>query len=510
MKKQVGFFFSFFLFLCVSESETFAQGNVTFKGSFPVGTISSGTHIDIASGKAKVVMYPGVTYNDCQICDVKIWLCSAGYDGKIRMGEGGSSCVRAPNYAMFYVRKYCDQSCSGSSTSSGSITYSGSFYNGYLTFNIASGKAKVFKYYNNNYENCEICNPDIYSCTAGTDGKKRLGTGGSSCFSLPDAAAPSVRDYCSESCGISSDVPRPPAPAPTPVKKIPSSSDLPLGNSYLVKVLKRDSSKVPTEIEVTDGTTNYSGSCWVCDWCFSKDGNHPGGTPNTGGSYVKEPWCKDASAYCQYYYPDEGCKEIVVTAPGEGGGPTNPAPQTPPTPPDTGNNNPVGGPGNTNTPSDTTGTGTSEDEPCMCNGIEVDDAICGLVDEHKKKGARWAYQCEAFTNTIPQFIVQFNKDGTRTIGYEAEHNGYGLVSSNLTAYYGEALSYLATQGIKGDDIRINSGYRCPGGNEELRKKYPKTDPNSRHQCGYAVDIVSNTDTPWAENFRRDLVRYMKP
>ncbi len=136
----------------------------------------------------------------------------------------------------------------------------------------------------------------------------------------------------------------------------------------------------------------------------------------------------------------------------------------------------------------------------MCNGVEVNQAVCDLVEEHKTKGQRWAYDCSNFSTDHSDFIVIGD-------GYEAKHKGYGLVSSGLTAFYGQAKSYLATRGTY--PTQINSGYRCPEGNKALKKKYPKTSDASRHQCGYAADIAPSNSTVWSERFKQDIVDHMK-
>ncbi len=240
------------------------------------------------------------------------------------------------------------------------------------------------------------------------------------------------------------------------------------------------------------------------------------GYPGSDGSATiisNQPTCTDSrlQAFCTDSVSGQSCNsggsgggggsgdddEIIVTAPRP--------PGTQPTPPvnlphgDGDSTNPVGG-GDT-TPSDSTGTGTdTTDSACMCNDKEVDQAVCDLVEEHKAKGSRWAYDCSHFSTNSSDFIVIGD-------GYEAKHNGYGLVSSGLTAFYGQAKSYLATRGTY--PTKINSGYRCPEGNKALKKKYPKTSDDSRHQCGHAADIAPSDGTVWGEEFKRDIVAHMR-
>ncbi len=342
MKKRTFLVFSLFLVLSVSDAETLAQGDVTFKGSFNGGYFL----LEIAGGKAKISKYPGVYHNNCEICNPNVYPCSTGYDGKRRLGIAGSQCNPLTRPALSAVQKYCTQSCSVNlgdpapplpppppppappksnpaptstptptpkTPSNNYVTFSGSFAGGYIKIKIAAGKANVVMYPGRTYTDCKICEPSIWGCSAGTDGKKRLGTGGSKCSSVPSSAMNFIRSYCAQSCSISSNPPpdKPSINLPTntlipptsPISadsfnvilfpkspsrdKIPSFSDMPLDSTYTVNVLKRTSSGVPSEFEITDGSTTYSSGCWTCDWCFPQQGSHPGTQPNTGTTYVR-------------------------------------------------------------------------------------------------------------------------------------------------------------------------------------------------------------------------------
>ena len=290
---------------------------------------------------------------------------------------------------------------------------------------------------------------------------------------------------------------------------------MPLDSSFVVTVLRRNSAGIPDSSKISDGDTIYFSGCWVCDWCFPQDGSHPGGSPDTGTTYVREPWCTETKAFCDYYVdPDGGC-DIVITAPGGGYSGPDPADLIPPSNPDPGDTDPVGGgSGDDTTPSDSTSTNTDEcdsgvpnDENCDGHDDSCNSTQIALAEEHESYGHSLKYPCQKFSKNYAYLIPQTQRDGSPTVGYESEHGGYGLVSGDLLQMYGQAASYLVARGIYESAWRVNSGYRCPNGNSRLSSS--GSHPRSRHMCGHAADLGSNTGTPWPNSFAEEMADDMK-
>ena len=325
---------------------------------------------------------------------------------------------------------------------------------------------------------------------------------------------------CTQSCSVNSKPPPTPTPTPTPpptlnpsvpdttmstheikpAKKIPSTSDLPLGDSYLVNILKRDSSNVPTEFEVTNGEITYNGSCWVCNACFGYS------TSNwaTGEAIVRDSYCQSTSirTYCSDFATlGSGCQEITVTAPREP--PPTPAGPIPPDRPDTGNNNPVGGGGDSKD-DDSDGDDSSKDK-CSCDSQHQ----CDLAKEHV--GHSFPFKCDQFTNTHGMFVVSGPlHDGT----HNGKHQNYGHVSSELRSLFTSVQSYVVNN-AKYLQLTVTSGYRCPYGNylvtrENEGEVYSLSNQTSRHVIGKAADIRSylRGDTRWTEDLKVGIINYI--
>ncbi len=516
---------SLFLVLSVSDSEALAQGDVTFKGSFNGGYFL----LEIAGGKAKISKYPGVYHNNCEICNPNVYPCSTGYDGKRRLGIAGSQCSPLTPPALSAVQKYCTQSCSVNlgdpapplppppappappksnpaptstptptpkTPSNAYVTFSGSFGGGYIQIKIAAGKANVVMYPGRTYIDCKICEPSIWGCSAGTDGKKRLGTGGSKCTSVPSSAMNSIRAYCAQSCSISSQ------PPPMPPEEIVIVNNNPENTC--------GATQIPNDSASSGTDSASSGTCSFCHECSKfRQCRRRGDGPFYGCTHIDAAKLRALGYVCSDFCPsDDSGGSKPVGHPG-----TDPLPTNPPSPPDS-----IPNSGGSGTPSDSTGTDTSENEPCMCNGQEVDEAICDLVDEHKEH--TFPFKCDQFRNDHGMFVPS----GPTIKGTEkGKHKGYGHINPSLKILFANVQNYL----IKNHGnipLRVTSGYRCPKGNHDVyislnngkgTDKYPADTPYdvknqvSRHVIGKAADIGPAVvkDSRWTPEVKNDIVKY---
>ncbi len=527
MKKIVFLLSGLFLLLSVSDSETLAQGSSTFKASFRGGYVL----LEITGNTAKVGKYPGVYYNNCQICNPHIWECNKGYDGKIRLGVAGSQCSIPTRPALTAIQNYCTKSCSinlythtppsplppkpppsppaptptpmpaPKPPSNNYVTFSGSFNGGYINIKIAKGKAKVVMYPGVTYTDCKICQPSIWSCSAGTDGKKRLGTGGSKCSSVPSSAMKYIRSYCSQSCSINSN---PPPPAP-------SSRDTVIVLGDPVKVCGQSGSVdgLSDPVSSSDAGNAACTECYLCSEasiCIDDNGVASGCVNAHDAGYTTE-WLQANGSTCEESCPAGGG--------GGGGGGIDPPPPIPtpdpPPPKDTPPwNPPINPPINppapppppippdslTVPPADTTSapvdsTKTTKKEPCMCNGQKVDSTICDIIEEygqayydgkdHKHwETPYWTPRCTDFKQTGGHKLFPWKElNGGWVGGNEKQHEPHGIIHPKLLG------GLLVIRGVFKKAMPVTSGYRCPVGNDKAGSIFKDT---SRHMYGMAADV----------------------